>query len=165
MAGRRGGGRCSMVLTYKVASLESFFTDEMAEAASKLDLNKTFKLAMNAFLSAPDKVLELDSLLHQVAASAVLSQHELAKVHVKGETAEHTKPARLQPLEILKAVYARPREGYIELRSMVSADVWRALESVASLRPLTPEEGLEILRNPGRALEVVNLLKVKGKVF
>lgn len=164
LAGQLEGVHCSMTLTYKAVTFESFVTDEMVEAASKFDLSKTFKLAMETFLSAPDMVLDLDYLPHQVAASAVLSQHELVKAHVKGETAEFTRPTRLQPLKILRAVYARPRKGYVELRSMVSAEVWETLESVTSLQTLTPEDGLEILRgNPEKTREVANLLKVKRK--
>lgn len=164
LAGRREGVHCSMTLTYKATTFESFITDEMVEVASKFDLSKTFKLAMETLLSAPDKILDFDYFPHQVAASAVLSQHELVKAYVKGETAEFTRPTCLQPLEILKAVYARPRKGYVELRSMVSAEVWETLESVTSLQTLTPEDGLEILRgNQEKTREVANLLKVKRK--
>ncbi|MEM2189433.1 MAG: hypothetical protein QXG35_08920 [Nitrososphaerota archaeon] len=154
---------CSMILLYKHADFESFAVNEVVEAASKLNVSKAVKLAVQTLLSAPDVVLELDNLPSQVVAASALSQHEVVRAHVKGGSVELSALDRLSPLEILRAVYARPREGFFELRSMISGETWEALRAAANLQGLTPKDAMAILRGDREKLmEVVNLLKTRA---
>jgi len=163
VAGDVEGEHCSMVLAYKNVDFEYFATDEMVEAASKLDLEKCIELAMEKFICAPEDVVELDVLPQQIAAAAALSQHEIVEVLVQGECATFSKKLRLSPLEILNALYSRPSSGTVELRLTVGRPAWKIVKAAAHLQALTPEEGIAVLKgDEEKKAELLNLLKVKA---
>ena len=164
VAGKRvEGEHCSMLLAYKPVRFEDFATDEMVEAASRLDIERCIELAMEKFLQAPEELVELDSFPHQVAAAAVLSTHKIVKALIRGESATFSKPLRLTPLEILRAVYSKPEGGALELRLNAGPATWSMIKASASLQGFKPEDGLALLNgDEAKKAELLNLLKVKN---
>jgi len=158
--GRKPEGlHCSIVLSYKDVGFEDFATDEMVEAASRFDLSKCMRLAMEKFIAAPEDVVELDALPAQVAAAAALSLHEVTLVKAEGDYATFSKPLRLKPLEVLKALYSG-----VELRLMPGPENWKLLKRAANvgLERLNPEDAAAILSgDEQRKAELVNLLKAE----